>query len=87
MMEFLIKNSTVASETAIAAANSYKNIVAEIEKSLNLARNASITAEDTINKVKINLIYSIIIFIYPYCSYDLNISIYCVKKKLFRQKD
>lgn len=52
MMEFLVKNSTIASETAIAAANSYKNIVAEIEKSLNAAKNASIAAEDTINKVQ-----------------------------------
>lgn len=50
-MESLIKNSTAASETAIAAANSYKNIVAEIEKSLNAAKNASLSAEETITKV------------------------------------
>eukprot|EP00102_Acyrthosiphon_pisum_P016424 XP_008187385.2 PREDICTED: laminin subunit alpha [Acyrthosiphon pisum] len=50
LMESLVKNSTSASETAIAAANSYKNIVAEIEKSLNAAENASTAAEETINK-------------------------------------
>lgn len=53
LMESLVKNSTSASETAIAAANSYKNIVAEIEKSLNAAKNASTAAEETINKVYI----------------------------------
>jgi len=58
LMESLVKNSTSASETAIAAANSYKNIVAEIEKSLNAAKQASTAAEDTINKV-----YSYIKFI------------------------
>lgn len=52
-MESLVKNSTSASETAIKAANSYKNIVAEIEKSLNAAKNASTAAEDTINKVSV----------------------------------
>lgn len=50
-MESLVKNSTSASETAIAAANSYKNIVLEIEKSLNAAKNASTAADDTIDKV------------------------------------
>lgn len=50
-MESLVKNSTSASETAIAAANSYKNIVLEIEKSLNAAKNASRAADDTIDKV------------------------------------
>lgn len=50
-MESLIKNSTSASESAIAAANSYKNIVAEIEESLNAAKNASTSAEETISKV------------------------------------
>jgi len=50
-MESLVKNSTTASETAVAAANSYKNIVSEIEKSLNAAKQASTAAEDTINKV------------------------------------
>lgn len=53
LMESLVKNSTSASETAIAAANSYKNIVAEIEKSLNAAKNASTAAEETIDKVYI----------------------------------
>jgi len=53
LMESLVKNSTSASETAIAAANSYKNIVAEIEKSLNAAKNASTAAKETINKVYI----------------------------------
>lgn len=52
-MESLVKNSTSASETAIAAANSYKNIVLEIEKSLNAAKNASTAADDTIDKVLI----------------------------------
>lgn len=52
-MESLVKNSTSASETAIAAANSYKNIVAEIEKSLNAAKNASTAAQETIDKVYI----------------------------------
>jgi len=52
-MESLVKNSTSASETAIAAANSYKNIVAEIKKSLNAAENASTAAEETIDKVYI----------------------------------
>jgi len=51
LMESLVKNSTSASETAIAAANSYKNIVAEIEKSLNAAKNASTVSEETIDKV------------------------------------
>lgn len=51
LMESLVKNSTSASETALVAANSYKNIVAEIEKSLDAARQASTAAEDTINKV------------------------------------
>jgi len=53
LMESLVKNSTSASETAIAAANSYKNIVAEIQKSLNAAINASTAAEETIDKVYI----------------------------------
>lgn len=56
LMESLVKNSTSASETAIAAANSYKNIVAEIDKSLNAAKNASTASEDTINKVNIILL-------------------------------
>lgn len=51
-MESLVKNSTAASETAIMAANSYKNIVSEIEKSLNAAKQASNAAENTIYKVK-----------------------------------
>lgn len=50
-MESLVKNSTSASETAIAAANSYKNIESEIEKALSAAKTASTAAEDTINKV------------------------------------
>lgn len=53
-MESLVKNSTSASETAIKAANSYKNIVAEIDKSLNAAKNASTAAEDSI--IKVNLL-------------------------------
>lgn len=52
-MESLVKNSTSASETAIVAANSYKNIVSEIEKSLNAAKNASKAAENSINMVNI----------------------------------
>lgn len=56
-MESLIKNSTSASESAIAAANSYKNIVVEIEKSLNAAKNASTAADDTINKVYVVVHY------------------------------
>ncbi|VVC44657.1 Hypothetical protein CINCED_3A025090 [Cinara cedri] len=52
LMESLVKNSTTASETAIAAANSYKNIESEIEKALNAAKTASTAAEDTINKSK-----------------------------------
>lgn len=50
-MESLVKNSTSASETAIVAANSYKNIVLEIEKALNASKNASTAADDTIDKV------------------------------------
>lgn len=58
-MESLVKNSTAASETAIVAANSYKNIVSEIEKSLNAAKQASTAAEDTIHKVKYVMKYYI----------------------------
>lgn len=50
-MDSLVKNSRTASETAVAAANSYKNIVSEIDKSLDAAKQASTAAEDTINKV------------------------------------
>lgn len=62
-MESLIKNSTSASETAIIAANSYKNIVEEIEKSLDAAKHASTAAEDTINKVSYLKTMTILFFI------------------------
>lgn len=52
-MESLVKNSTSASETAVKAANSYKNIVAQIETSLNAAKNASKAAENSIDKVNV----------------------------------
>ncbi|XP_050541070.1 laminin subunit alpha [Daktulosphaira vitifoliae] len=49
-MESLIKNSTSASDSVILAANSYKNIATEIQKSFDASMNASSAAENAIEK-------------------------------------